>query len=251
MFETFADLGQRTVEEVLAPLPGLASLPDLCRGGERISLLRMFHYASTASEAYTHTCAASGPGKQPQACIGSSPHTDWGLLTLILASEIDSVHFSVNGTWMRPEPAQAVHVSSDDHLLLLVNVGDYLSLLSKGSLASPLHRVVLSDADRLSLVFFYYPRFDTHLPDLQGSRRYLSLMEDQSANKLAALDLSQTFGELILGKWRQVYREASDERAEAAIVEDVGPSALTALVGILTGVFWMLRECHRWQSRQH
>jgi len=53
--------------------------------------------------------------------------------------------------------------------------------MTGGAVVSPLHRVVSDgESERYSLVFFYYPHYDTCLPSGQGSNLKLSLLMDQS-----------------------------------------------------------------------
>ncbi|KAJ3342493.1 hypothetical protein HDU93_002252 [Gonapodya sp. JEL0774] len=108
---------------------------------------------------------------------------------------------------------------------ILVNCGDYLSLLSRAhghNFVSPLHRVVLGSGHRTSCVFFWYPGYEARIPGIvEGDK--LSLWEDQSAgsatevghremgagkgNIEGRMNLSQVpFGEFIRRKWSQVYR---------------------------------------------
>ena len=47
----------------------------MCEGGEKISLMRLFHYLPYDQKIQNKLNN-----------IGSSPHTDWGFLTLILQS---------------------------------------------------------------------------------------------------------------------------------------------------------------------
>lgn len=116
-------------------------LPSYCTEGDTISLMRLFHYfpykkADNISESTTR--------------IGSSPHTDWGFLTLILQQE------GVTGLQVADDKGEWVDVPPIAGTLL-VNAGDYLSLLTNGRIVSPLHRVMTGSEERLSAVFFYYP----------------------------------------------------------------------------------------------
>ena len=60
---------------------------------------------------------------------------------------------------------------------LIVNGGDYLTLLSNGKFKSPLHRVVNGKNERFSYVFFYYPNYDSKLSST-NSNQNLSLLKD-------------------------------------------------------------------------
>jgi len=165
-----------------------------CNGGETISLIRLFHYFpyKAADELFPeHTKR-----------IGSSPHTDWGFLTLIVQEDnVPGLQLHHQEEWkdVLPEPGA-----------LLVNCGDYFSLLTGGEYISPLHRVVSSGRERMSAVLFYYPSYDAKMP-LLGGQDY-SLFKDQ--REFVDLPIIHTipknsFGEFIEEKWLQVQRKNS------------------------------------------
>ncbi|ETO19336.1 hypothetical protein RFI_17893, partial [Reticulomyxa filosa] len=147
--------------------------------------------------------------------IGSSPHTDWGLLTLIAADDIPGLQLfdKEKNQWLTVKPR--FH-----HNEIFVNCGDFMSILSNSKFKSPLHRVVLlqnDDKQRLSFVFFFYPNYHAKIPKTAGQQHY-SLWEDQSlhkndpqgqdeksATKQNIYDIS--FGEYIKRKWEQVQRK--------------------------------------------
>lgn len=189
---------------------GLEDLPTLCRGGDTISLLRLFHYfpyrndANPDSNTGVGDCqsgehpdpgarggeeeaeaggAGAGSHQEGQTSegkgstagsavpepgkIGSSPHTDWGLSTSILQDGAGGLQFLEQKTqrWIDvPCPEDA----------LVFNCGDYLSLLSKGRLKSPVHQVVTTGVERTSFVFFYYPNFEATLPAAIGGAANMS-----------------------------------------------------------------------------
>lgn len=115
--------------------------------GKYISLMRLFHYFSKSSPQFQ-----AGGDRQR---IGSSPHTDWGLLTLIVPNHVTGLQFVVNGTWVDvPYIPDAV----------VMNVGDFFSLATQGEYHSPVHRVLCPEhEDRLSFVLFFYPNYDSIL----------------------------------------------------------------------------------------
>ena len=137
--------------------------------------------------------------------LGSSPHTDWGLLTLIIADDI---------------PGLQIYNESDDKYYtvkprfnegkIFVNCGDYMSLLSKGKFISPKHRVIspdINDKQRISNVFFFYPNYNATIPNMDiNELQSYSLMVDQSKFELNNVKLHNdiTFGEYIKHKWEQV-----------------------------------------------
>lgn len=162
-----------------------SKLEQVVRDGEKICLMRCIRYlcASSASQARE---------------TGSVPHTDWGFATLI-AQSADS----------KP----ALQVFCDDEYsdvapvpgTFVINCGDYASLITSGRLRSPLHRVILTDMERYSLVYFSYPAFSTPMPRNTANLHGLSLYNNQAQEAVSIRD-DITFGELILHKWEQVQR---------------------------------------------
>lgn len=163
-------------------------LPSFCNDGDKISLMRLFHYFP-----YDKISGAS------QNKIGSSPHTDWGFLTLIIQQE------DVTGLQIWHEE-QWKDVPSLKNTVV-VNCGDYLSLISDGKLKSPLHRVVSDGRERYSSVLFYYPNYDAKIPKL-NNKADLSLFKNQvEGGKEKEFNLEKmSFGEYIGEKWVQVSR---------------------------------------------
>ena len=91
-----------------------------------ISLMRIFHYF----DARMHAELAPKMVR-----TGSSPHTDWHLITIVLQDEVGGLQVrSRDGTWL--------DVPANQGELVLI-VGDYLQLLGGGRVRSPVHRVLL------------------------------------------------------------------------------------------------------------
>eukprot|EP00913_Durusdinium_trenchii_P004315 g4000.t1 len=83
--------------------------------------------------------------------LWSSDHTDWGSLTIIAQDSNDGgLEIFQNGEY---------HPVASKDGALIVNGGDYLELVSHGTLLSPLHRVRerTPSSRRSSLVYFHYP----------------------------------------------------------------------------------------------
>ncbi|KAF9133474.1 hypothetical protein BGW39_009664 [Mortierella sp. 14UC] len=187
-------------------------LAKYCNTSETISFMRLFHYLPYADQGHT-------------AQIGSSAHTDWGFLTLILSpSKTVGLQLFHENEWQ--------DVPSRENTLV-INGGDYLSLLTGGKLISPLHRVVSNGKEeRYSMCCFYYPDYDAKIPLLvqeevmgQAASGNYSLLRDQRdedakhdssaasegqdarsvATKLLNGDIN--FGDYIISKWTQVYRK--------------------------------------------
>ncbi|KAG0242383.1 hypothetical protein BGW41_004394 [Actinomortierella wolfii] len=191
-----------------------STLAKYCGQSNTISFMRLFHYFP-----YKPT-----PGDtQHSTTIGSSAHTDWGFLTLILSPcKTVGLQLFYEGEWH--------DVPSVDNTLI-VNGGDFLSLLTGGKFISPLHRVVSNgEEERYSMCCFYYPDYDAKIPRLvpesetqgQAAKASYSLLHDQRDSSEDGLDKRQAegqelarkllsgeinFGDYIVDKWTQVYRK--------------------------------------------
>lgn len=198
--------------------------------GDTISLMRLFHYFSaeslddldaTTSSVNLENKSKTGEGlvtdsREDKVSIGSSPHTDWGLLTVIMQDNTGGLQFRHNNDWK--------DVPTVDNALV-INAGDYLHILSKGRYHSPVHRVLCppKGKERTSFVFFYYPGFDTTLTFKGSSKVKPSQHEEQKEgayNTLIQLEADirgneissshgdnenrVTFGDYILQKWHGV-----------------------------------------------
>ena len=126
---------------------------ELLKEGDTISLMRAFHYFSASK-----VDQITSEEKDKRTIIGSSSHTDWGLLTLILQDSIGGLQV------YDEELNKYLNVPGDEgHGYLICNAGDYMSLLSASEYVSPIHRVLPPpmNMERYSMVFFYYPNYDT------------------------------------------------------------------------------------------
>ncbi|KAI9034010.1 hypothetical protein DFJ74DRAFT_647818 [Hyaloraphidium curvatum] len=142
-----------------------------------------------------HALAGDAAGKQ---IVGSSPHTDWGFLTLVhQPSSTPGLELFLDGAW------HAVPAAPDE---VFVQAGDYLSLLSKERWHSPLHRVLHPPgSERRSAVYFSYPRFGCPVPDTSAGEGRISLTKAQGERGGGAAR-SGTFGEWMVAKWAEVQR---------------------------------------------
>ncbi len=167
-------------------------LGEYCKNGNSISLMRLFHYFPYQK--------ADKEFPLNNNRIGSSPHTDWGFLTLILQQEdCTGLQLNLDNEWHDLAPVPET---------LIVNCGDYFSLLTGGNYISPLHRVVSEGKERLSSVLFFYPDYDAKIPLLDGQS--YSLFQDQkkgATEKDLHIDTNLSFGEFISEKWSQVQRK--------------------------------------------
>lgn len=167
-------------------------LGEYCKEGDSISLMRLFHYFPYQK--------ADGKFPLNTDRIGSSPHTDWGFLTLILQQD-DSTGLQLKhqNEWHDVVPIPDT---------MVVNCGDYFSLLTGGKYISPLHRVISEGKERLSSVLFYYPDYDAKIPVFEG-QDYSLFQNQEEAGEHTKLKINEdvTFGEFISEKWSQVHRD--------------------------------------------
>ncbi|KAJ3277185.1 hypothetical protein HDV01_000237 [Terramyces sp. JEL0728] len=171
------------------------SWTEIVEGGYSISLMRIFKYFACS---------------EPES-IGSSPHTDWGFLTLIKASEYEpalQIASEADGklTW-HSIPAMP-EGETDPSPWFIVNAGDFLAMATNGSCLSPYHRVVSTKTERASFVYFAYPSYNCKTPAFQSGN--LSFYKDQSQGGFKGTReteiTTQCFGDFIHDKWSQVYR---------------------------------------------
>ena len=96
----------------------------------------------------------------PSRVMGLAPHTDTSLLTILYQSTIDGLQIFKDGAgWVLVSPTNGS---------LVVNVGDFLHILSNARFPNVIHRVVLKEnqKQRLSLAYFYNPPVDSHVSPL-------------------------------------------------------------------------------------
>jgi isopenicillin N synthase-like dioxygenase len=150
--------------------------------GSPTTLFRIFNYPSAAA------ADARGVGE----------HTDYGLLTLLYQDEIGGLQVKHGSSWI-----DAPHVPGS----FVVNVGDMLERLTSGRYTSALHRVINnSGRSRISMPFFFDPRFDAQLRPIAGVgpvavRRELIDRWDG----IVLRDMHGTYGEYLVGKVSQVF----------------------------------------------
>jgi isopenicillin N synthase-like dioxygenase len=208
-------------------------LADAWRGGETTALGRIFRYFSDGQ------LPAGFSKEQYEAIMGSSPHTDWGLITLIVADDTPGLQLFWDGQQVgasRDAEAGVLKdstgnfVNSDagwytvrpefDQGKIFVNTGDFMAIASAGRYISPLHRVLSPEVrkrnsegdvkavERKSCVFFYYPNYNAQIPKLaDGCQQTYSVFTDQAKdNGALEVDENVSFGKFITKKWASVMR---------------------------------------------
>lgn len=162
---------------------------NITKNGEDISIMRLFHYFPfSKSDIEVET-----------EMICSSPHTDWGFLTVILQDNVGGLQFKYDNKWID------VPVIENG---LIINGGDFLRIVSKYRYISPIHRVICPKAIvRNSFVFFFYPTYDSLLPITNitaNNTDYNTLLSISSKDSNGNNELN--FGDYVIKKWRSVFK---------------------------------------------
>lgn len=154
--ETYYSAMMRLSEVVLdliaATLPYGPEVFDTFKANEPACPLRLLHYPPMPTD-------ANGTKRQ----LGSSAHTDFGAITLLLQDEHPGLEVldQQTGKWVGIPPNEAAYV---------VNIGDMLSKWTGGLYKSSVHRVLNKNkTDRYSVVFFFDGNLDWELRPLDGS----------------------------------------------------------------------------------
>ncbi|KAL7599047.1 2-oxoglutarate-dependent dioxygenase 19 [Lactuca sativa] len=94
------------------------------------------------------------PCPQPELAIGLPPHSDHGLLTLLINNGVGGLQIKHNGKW--------VNVNDTFPGSFLVNTADHLEIFSNGKYKSVEHRAIVNNvATRISVVVANGPSLDT------------------------------------------------------------------------------------------
>ncbi|KAL7206050.1 hypothetical protein ACSBR2_018880 [Camellia fascicularis] len=130
------------------------------------------------------------PCPQPELAMGLPPHSDHGLLTILIQNEIGGLQLQHNGKWVN---VKALPNS------FLVNTADHLEILSNGRYKSVVHRAVVNNkATRISIAMACGPSLDTivspapelvedgegHHPPAYIPMTYRDYVELQQSNQL-------------------------------------------------------------------
>ncbi|XP_052206113.1 2-oxoglutarate-dependent dioxygenase 19-like [Diospyros lotus] len=139
------------------------------------------------------------PCPQPELTMGMPPHSDHGLLSLLIQNDTPTggLQLQHNGKW--------VNVNAPPNCFL-INTADHLEVLSNGKYKSVLHRAVVnSQATRLSLAIAHGPSLDTVVgpaPELVDGqppayipmryKEYMELQQDNALDRKSCLDRVRT-----------------------------------------------------------
>ncbi|CAK9174076.1 unnamed protein product [Ilex paraguariensis] len=93
------------------------------------------------------------PCPQPELAMGLPPHSDHGLLTLLIQNEVPGLQVQHNGKWVTVNPLPNS---------FLVNTADHLEIFSNGKYKSVVHRAVVNNRlTRMSLAMAHGPSLET------------------------------------------------------------------------------------------
>ncbi|KAJ4952660.1 hypothetical protein NE237_029492 [Protea cynaroides] len=86
---------------------------------------------------------------EPELALGLSPHTDPGVMTVLLQDQVSGLQLNKDGVWISVPPLQDA---------LTVLIADQLEILSNGIYKSVNHRTIVnSEKERMSIAIFIYP----------------------------------------------------------------------------------------------
>lgn len=135
------------------------------------------------------------PCPQPEVVMGLPPHSDHGLLTILMQNDHVGLHVRHDGKWIPINPPPGSFV---------VNIGDHMEILSNGKYKSVLHRAVVNGkATRISVATAHGPPLDTVVGPAQDLldnenrpplyrgikyREYLQLQQSNQLNGKSCLD---------------------------------------------------------------
>ncbi|XVF39587.1 hypothetical protein PTKIN_Ptkin01aG0045800 [Pterospermum kingtungense] len=93
------------------------------------------------------------PCPQPELSMGLPPHSDHGLLTILMQNELSGLQIMHNMKWVPIYPLPNS---------FLVNIGDHMEILTNGKYKSVVHRAVVNNkATRISIGTAHGPPLDT------------------------------------------------------------------------------------------
>ncbi|KAJ1266391.1 hypothetical protein BS78_08G147600 [Paspalum vaginatum] len=115
--------------------------------------------------------------------LGFSPHSDASFVTLLLqVNPVEGLQIRRHGAWVPVKP----HPKA-----LLVNVGDFLEIMSNGAYKSIEHRVTINaNQERLSISAFHVPLFDGTISPATRTQEEKVLYKTMKVKEYAELYMS-------------------------------------------------------------
>ncbi|XP_040940603.1 2-oxoglutarate-dependent dioxygenase 19 isoform X3 [Gossypium hirsutum] len=164
---------------------------EIIRGiSESLGLEKDYIYETLNPENGLQLIAANlyPPCPQPELAMGLPPHSDHGLLTLLIQNQIGGLQVQHKGKWVNIDPIPNS---------FLANIGDHIEILSNGKYKSVLHRAVVNNRDvRISIAVPHGPALDAIFspdsklvenvgnPPAYGAMKYKEYLEFQQGTML-------------------------------------------------------------------
>ncbi|KAI3419546.1 Fe2OG dioxygenase domain-containing protein [Psidium guajava] len=149
--------------------PEAEEIPEVCRGevvawdrharevaetvmellGEGLGLERGRFKELTFSEKRLLVGICYPPCPEPERTVGLTPHSDSSFLTVLVQNRVKGLRVKHGGEWVEVSPVRGG---------LIVNVGDFLQIVSNGEYQSVEHCVAANSAKepRISIVMFFH-----------------------------------------------------------------------------------------------
>ncbi|KAJ5378237.1 uncharacterized protein N7496_005646 [Penicillium cataractarum] len=150
-YQAMTELSHIVLDLVAATLPYGPHVFDEFKANDPACPMRLLHYPPT------RPAATAEEGEAQKRQLGSSAHTDFGAVTLLLQDEHPGLEVQdrETGEWIGVPPDPAAYV---------VNMGDMISRITGGLYKSSIHRVVNKNpTDRFSVVYFFDGNIDFKL----------------------------------------------------------------------------------------
>ncbi|KAJ9184506.1 hypothetical protein P3X46_004221 [Hevea brasiliensis] len=156
LYRTKAACWHDSLQMWMAPVPlNTEEIPEICRKEVVMELLseglgleagKFKELTFSDSRCMVGHCYPYCP--QPNLTVGITAHTDPGVVTLLLQDEIGGLQVKHGDGWVEVKPV---------HGGLIINVGDFLQIVSNGEYKSVQHRVVANSCKkpRISVVEFF------------------------------------------------------------------------------------------------
>ncbi|MFK7889582.1 MAG: isopenicillin N synthase family dioxygenase [Granulosicoccus sp.] len=106
------------------------------------------------------------PDRATSKDFGIAPHTDYGCLTLLATDGSPGLEVKTrNGRWIPITAAPGTFV---------INFGEMLQMWTRGRVVATPHRVIGGVSERLSIPFFFNPRYDVNVAPSGSSKLILA-----------------------------------------------------------------------------
>ncbi|KAL5225872.1 hypothetical protein ABZP36_012511 [Zizania latifolia] len=203
LMEEYAVRSEQVFKRVLAAMARTLGLKEeffVNKVGERIAAYARFTYYP--------------PCPRPELVYGLKPHTDNSVITVLLLDK------HVGGLQLLKDGHRWVDLPVLTHHELLVVVGDEMEIMSNGVFNAPVHRVVTTDKERMSVVMFYQP--EPH-KDLAPSEELVGDERPALYKKVKAKTFGDGFWDAFAAGERTIdFLKVKVERQETAAVSSAG-----------------------------